>query len=58
MNHEVREQLQDRTHSYQEKMKALFDKRAKERSFSLGDLILKWDVRRIEKGNHRKFDKL
>jgi len=39
-------------------MKALFDKRAKEMNFELGDLILKWDARRVEKDKHAKFDNL
>jgi hypothetical protein len=39
-------------------MKEIFDKRSKERSFMTGDLVVKWDAKREEKGNHGKFDKL
>ena len=39
-------------------MKSLFDRRAKERDFKEGDLVLRWDSRREEKGKHGKFDNL
>jgi len=55
---QVREQLQQKTCGYQEKMKAQFDKRAKEIIFSDGDLVLKLDAARDDKGNHGKFDNL
>jgi len=42
---------------YQEKMKALFEKKAKDREFQ-GDLVLKWDVGREDKRKHVKFDDL
>jgi hypothetical protein len=32
--------------------------REKERSFFLGDLVLRWDARREDPGKHRKFDPL
>jgi hypothetical protein len=32
-------------------MKEIFDKRTKEINFMVGDLVLKWDARREEKGN-------
>ena len=38
------------------KKKENFDKRASEINFYPGDLILKWDARREDKGNHHKFD--
>ena len=37
---------------YQNKMKALFHRRAKERDFKESDLALRWDSRREEKGKH------
>lgn len=40
----------------QEKMKSIFDRKAKEIIFQTGDLVLRWDTRREEKGKHGKFD--
>jgi hypothetical protein len=39
-------------------MKEIFDKKAKEDIFQTGDLVLKWDAYRQDKGNHGKFDTL
>jgi len=39
-------------------MKVLFDRRARERDFKEGDLVLRCDARRKEKGKHGKFDNL
>ena len=36
-------------------MKDIFDRHAKDRNFQVGDLVLRWDVRRAEKGKHAKF---
>ena len=36
----------------------MFDKKAKMTSFSLGDIVLKWDARHEDKGKHGKFDEL
>ena len=44
--------------TYQENMKSIFDKKAKEVIFQAGDLVLRWDTRREEKGKHGKFDPL
>lgn len=44
--------------NYQQKMKSLFDKKAKDRPLHPGDLVLRWDVRREDKGKHGKFDPL
>jgi hypothetical protein len=35
-----------------------FDKRTKEKIFSVGDLVLKWDKRREDPGKQGKFDNL
>jgi hypothetical protein len=51
---EVDEKLQ----KYQDDMKALFDRRAKDRDFLPGDLVLRWDARREEATKHGKFDHL
>ena len=53
-----REQLTKKTHSYQEKMKTQFDKRAKAKSFMCGDMVVKWNAVKAEKGKHGKFGNL
>ena len=37
-------------------MKALFDRKAKDREFLPGDLVLKWDDRKEDSVKHGKFD--
>jgi hypothetical protein len=37
-------------------MKALFDRKAKDRDFLPGDLVLKWDARKEDSTKHGKFD--
>ena len=37
-------------------MKHLYDKRAIERKFNIGDLVLLWNARTEDKGKHGKFD--
>ena len=39
-------------------MKEIFDKKDKEDIFQTGDLVLKWDAYRRDKGKHGKFDTL
>jgi hypothetical protein len=39
-------------------MKERFDKKDKEYIFQTGDLVLKWDAYRQDKGKHGKFDTL
>ena len=39
-------------------MKSLFGRRARERDFKEGDIFLRWDSRREDKGKHGKFDNL
>ena len=56
--HQIREGLCDKAQKYQDKVKHVFDKRAKVDCFSLGDLVLKWDARHEDKGKHGKFDEL
>lgn len=55
---ETLEKVSLRLAEYQEKMKGLFDQRAKDREIQVGDLVLGWDVRRVEKGKNEKFDPL
>jgi hypothetical protein len=39
-------------------MKEIFDKKVKTNIFKTGELVLKWDATRQEKGKHNKFDAL
>ena len=39
-------------------MKKLFNKRTKENNFQVGNIVLKWDSRREEKGKHGNFENL
>jgi len=39
-------------------MKIMFDKKEKQDTFQIRDLVLKWDARREEKSKHDKFDNL
>jgi len=39
-------------------MKETFDRKVKADIFKAGDLVLKWDAARQEKGKHGKFDAL
>lgn len=55
---ENREQVDAKLSNYQQKMKSLFDKKAKDRPLQQGDLVLRWDVRWEDKGKHGKFDPL
>ena len=55
---ETRDQANHKLTEYQEKMKHVFDQHAKDRKLQIGDLVLRWDIRRVEKGKHGKFDPL
>ena len=50
--------VMDNLITYQENMKSIFDKKAKEVLFQARDLVLRWDTKREEKGKHGKFDPL
>ena len=41
-----------------ESIKKLFDRRTKASNFKIGDKVLKWDLRREDKGKHGNFDNL
>jgi hypothetical protein len=49
-------EVDERMQKYQDNMKALFDHKAKDREFLLGNLVLKWDARREDFAKHGKFD--
>ena len=48
----------DRAYNHQQKIKQTFDRKSRKKDFDLGDLVLKWDAPRQEKGKHSKFDAL
>ena len=53
-----REEFYERTQLFQENIKKLFDKRTKTKNFQVGNVVLKWDSIREEKGKHGKFENL
>ena len=55
---ESRNKVRENLLTYQQKMKTIFDRKAKEIMFQNGDLVLRWDTRRENKGKHGKFDSL
>ena len=48
----------EKSEAHQKKIKSIFDKKAKVDNFQVGDLVLKWDAIRKDKGKHGKFDSL
>ena len=55
---EERDVALDKIWEHQSRVKRMFDKKAKQRVFQQGDLVLLWDKRREPKGVHGKFDSL
>ena len=53
-----REKVDKEAQLYRAKVKNRFDKRVKEHTFSEGELVLRWDARKEQKGKHGKFDNL
>ena len=53
-----REALAEKDQIYKKNIKEIFDRKIKEDTFSFGDMVLKWDARRDQKGHHGKFDNL
>lgn len=47
--HENREHVGTKLANYQQKIKSLFDRKAKDQPLQSRDLVLQWDVRREEK---------
>jgi hypothetical protein len=48
----------DKIQDHQQKIKQVFDKKAKKEWFQIGDLVLKWDAPKQDKGKHNKFESL
>jgi hypothetical protein len=55
---QTREQVMDRVHDHQQKIKQAFDRKVRKKDFQLGDLVLKWDAPRQDRGKHNKFEAL
>jgi hypothetical protein len=53
-----RREVDDKLQKYQDNMKSIFDKKAKDKEFLPGDLVLKWEARKEDAGKHGKFDHL
>jgi hypothetical protein len=53
-----RGEVDDKLQKYQDNMKAIFDKKNKDKEFLPGDLVLKWEARKEDSGKHGKFDHL
>ena len=53
---ETKRNSSDQNVKMQLQMKHLYDKRATERKFNIGDLVLMWNVIMEDKGKHEKFD--
>jgi hypothetical protein len=51
-----RAEVDDRLQKYQDNMKVVFDKKAKDKEFLPGDLVLKWDAKKEDAGKNDKFD--
>jgi hypothetical protein len=45
-------------HERQQKIKQAFDRKVRKEDFQLGDLVLKWDAPKQDRGNHNKFEAL
>jgi hypothetical protein len=54
----MREQLLDKAFDHQQKIKRAFDKKVNKEDFQLGDIVLKWDAPKKDKGKHGKFEAL
>jgi len=53
-----REENFKNTSKLQEKIKKIYDRKAKVDKFQLDDVVMKWDARNEEKGKHRNFENL
>eukprot|EP00253_Pinus_taeda_P033705 PITA_33705 len=55
---QTREEVFKKTSKLQEKIKKIYDRKAKVDKFKVDDVVLKWDARNEEKGKHDKFENL
>jgi hypothetical protein len=56
--HQNREWLFDKAQEHQQKIKQAFDKKVRKEYLELGDIVLKWDAPKQDKGKHGKFEAL
>ena len=50
-----REALDEKAQAYRKKIREIFDRKVKEDTFSFGDMVLRWDTEKEQKGKHGKF---
>ena len=53
-----REKVEEKAQLYRLKIKERFDTKIKDNTFSIGDMVMRWDARKEKKGKHGKFDNL
>ena len=53
-----REKVDEKAQLYRAKVKNMFDRNIKENTFTEGEMVLRWDARKEQKGKHCKFDNL
>ena len=52
------EAVDEKAQIHRRNIKERFDTKIKENTFSSGDIVLRWDARKEQKGKHGKFDSL
>ena len=55
---QTREEVFQNTFRPQERIKKIYDQKAKSDKFHIEDIVLKWDARNEDKGKHKKFENL
>ena len=50
--------MEEKAQLYSSKIKERFDRKFKENTFSVEDMVLIWDARKEQNGKHGKFDNL
>ena len=50
--------MEEKAQLYRLKIKERFDRNIKDSTFSMGDMVLRWDARNEQKGKHENFDNL
>lgn len=53
---QTREEVFQNTSKLQDRIKRIYDRKAKEDRFEIRDIVLKWDATSEEKGKHGKFE--
>ena len=50
--------MEEKAQLYKLKVKERFDRKIKDNTFLVGDMVLRWDASKEQKGKHGKFDNL